>query len=347
MAREVTRVYRDPLDELWLACAAEVGLRVRRTADAYASTDGRGTLSISTPEHLDADDCLAQMVFHELCHALVQGPDMQGLPDWGLDNVGDGDVPREHACLRAQAALAEPYGLRDVLAPTTDFRQFYDQLGPDPLAPADDPAVVLARAALVRAEARPWAPALQRALEATATIVEAVAAVASESLFAVAGPRWPAHPSGRGFVAPYGQGTCGECAWSFPGGDDGLRCRRGEVPAVEATWPACEGWEPDFDCQHCGACCREAYGSVTIERDEPFIVRHPDLVVDRGDYVEIRRAGPRCIALEGGPTHSLERFDPAAAYRCTVYDDRPTPCRDLERAGEHCLTARRRVGLSR
>lgn len=76
MAREVTRVYRDPLDELWLACAAEVGLRVRRTADAYASTDGRGTLSISTPEHLDADDCLAQMVFHELCHALVQGPDM-------------------------------------------------------------------------------------------------------------------------------------------------------------------------------------------------------------------------------------------------------------------------------
>jgi Fe-S-cluster containining protein len=45
----------------------------------------------------------------------------------------------------------------------------------------------------------------------------------------------------------------------------------------------------------------------------------------------------RCIALAGpvgGP------------YGCTLYDDRPRACRELLTGGRHCLTARRRVGLS-
>ena len=33
-------------------------------------------------------------------------------------------------------------------------------------------------------------------------------------------------------------------------------------------------------------------------------------------------------------------------YHCTIYDDRPKTCRDFTLGGEHCLTARQRVGLT-
>lgn len=173
--REVRHRYVDPLDQIWCETARRVGLRIERSDQVYASTDGRGTLRIGTAATLDADDCLAQMIFHELCHALVQGPASFSWPDWGLDNTGPRDVAREHACLRAQAALAGPHGLRRLLAPTTDFRSFYDALGPDPLAPPDEPSVALARAALARAGEPPWAPHLDTALRATAVIARVVA----------------------------------------------------------------------------------------------------------------------------------------------------------------------------
>src|SRR5678816_969150 len=132
--RQPRHAYRDPLDQVWLAVAARMGLRVERTAAAYAATDGQGVLAIGAGD-LDADDCLAQMIFHEICHSLVQGEDSFQRADWGLDNETDRDVPREHACLRVQAVLAGQLGLRRLLAPTTDFRPFYDALPPDPLAP--------------------------------------------------------------------------------------------------------------------------------------------------------------------------------------------------------------------
>ncbi len=182
--RVVCRRYVDPLDAIWLRAAAEVGLRVVRAPDAFASTDGAGTLVLGTPETLDADDCLAQMIFHELCHALVQGPASFSVPDWGLDNETERDVAREHACLRAQAALLSPLGLRVALAPTTDFRAFYDALGEDPLAPVDlgDCSVELARQALARVDTPPWAPHLRRALDATAKVVAAVREAGGDTL---------------------------------------------------------------------------------------------------------------------------------------------------------------------
>lgn len=171
MPRQPGHRYLDPLEHLWLAAAAHIGLRVQRSGEVYAATDGAGALHIGDRADLDPDDCLAQMIFHELCHALVQGPGSFQQPDWGLDNETDRDVPAEHACLRTQAALARPHGLGTLLAPTTEFRAFYDQLTADPLAgPAGDPSVALARAALARADQPPWAPHLRRALEDTAAI---------------------------------------------------------------------------------------------------------------------------------------------------------------------------------
>jgi hypothetical protein len=312
-----------------------------RDERVYASTDGQGTLSIAPQGALDRDDCLAQMVFHELCHSLIEGPESLRKPDWGLDNETGRDVPREHACLRVQAALADPLGLRRFLAPTTDFRLFYDALSANPLAPRTDATVQLARIGLGRATRPPWAPFLHDALETTARIAAATSLLSEPSLpslYDVVDPPWPRHPSGFS-VAPYyaREGGCGTCAWRFVGGPGRPvdRCRQADSARVRPDMPACERWEPALNCLECGACCRAAYDSVTISGRESLVSDRPDLVVRRPGYWELRRSGDHCAALaEQQP------------FLCSVYPQRPQTCRDFARGGNHCLTARRRLGLS-
>ncbi len=166
-------IYLDPLDAIWLTVAHRIGFRVERSSDVFASTNGRGVMTIGQPSTLDADDCLAQMILHELCHSLVEGEESLGVPDFGLDNVGHHDEVKERACLRLQAHLTDPHGLRAVLAPTTEFRSYYDALPADPLAASDDAAVELAKSGAARAEQPPWAPHLEAGLVATAKILRA------------------------------------------------------------------------------------------------------------------------------------------------------------------------------
>jgi Fe-S-cluster containining protein len=72
-----------------------------------------------------------------------------------------------------------------------------------------------------------------------------------------------------------------------------------------------------------------------VKPRDPVVKKQPSFVVDRGTYLEIRRDGDRCAALQG-----------EARYHCVIYDDRPKTCRDFTLGSAHCLTARRRVGLS-
>ena len=338
MAREVTHHYVDPLAEVWLGAARRIGVAVVRTPDAYAATDGRGTLAVGSDASLDADDSLAQMIFHELCHSLIEGEESFARPDWGMDNTGPDHDWREHACLRLQWVLAGRHGLRGVFAPTTEFRAFWDQLAGDPLADRADPAVRAAIAGLLRVGKPPWGPALGEALAASAQI----AAIATR--FAPAAPRslWlgvpppPAlHPTGLPARAADGA-TCGGCAWR-----NHARCRQAGAK-IDPAWPACERFEAALDCQTCGACCREAYHSVEVRRRDPAIKARPEMIVDRGSYLEVRRAGDRCTALDGGRVE----HGTTTRYHCTIYDDRPRTCRDFTLGSAHCLTARRRVGLS-
>ena len=67
--------------------AERLGMGVVRSDDAWASWDGDGTLTLATPAVLDPDDCLAQMIFHEICHALVAGERALQTRDWGLENA--------------------------------------------------------------------------------------------------------------------------------------------------------------------------------------------------------------------------------------------------------------------
>jgi hypothetical protein len=168
--RTIDKTYSDPLNLVWIHAAAQMGMRIERSAEVNASWDGRGVLTIGSPETLDPDDCLAQMVLHEACHALCEGPECLHKLDWGLENGDPAKKVHEHACLRLQAALADRHNLRRFFAATTMFRAYYDRLPEDPLAKGDDPAIPLARAAWERATSGPWAAAMQDALGRTALI---------------------------------------------------------------------------------------------------------------------------------------------------------------------------------
>ena len=167
--RKITKTYSDPLDLIWLEAARQMGMRIVRSNDVFASWDGKGTLTIGHWSTLDADDCLAQMILHETCHALVEGPEAFELADWGLEIDNPAHRVRELACLRLQAALTSPHGLRQFLAATTNFRRYYDQFPVDPLS-GDGDDVKIAAEAMERASFGPWAEILQQALSRTAAI---------------------------------------------------------------------------------------------------------------------------------------------------------------------------------
>ncbi len=317
------------IEGIWTSAANRLGFQVARTRDAYASSDGRGAIAIGDDDLLDADDAVAQLIFHELCHAITEGEAARALPDWGLDNRPEHNV-REHACLRFAADLAGRFGLRAALAPTTEYRAYYDALPSDALEESGDEAVAIARAACDRFQRSDWRAALEDALVQTASLVRLEGA--------------GAHPAGFAW-GPAGQ-TCAGCAWMYRGGRGPAveRCRQTAGPVgdgirVDPATRACARWEPPVDCRACGACCREAYHSVTVSVRDPVVWQEPALIVRHGHRFEVRREGARCAALT-----VAEQGE--ARYSCSIYDHRPKPCREFESNGRHCLEARRRVGLS-
>jgi len=328
------------IEGLWTAAASRLGFRVERTPDAYASTDGRGALLVGEEASLDTDDSVAQLIFHELCHAAVQGPSSWRLPDWGLSNTDERDVWREHACLRVQASLAERSGLRRLMTPTTDYRHYYAALPTDALAPvaADEgfPTIGLATSTLRWLAESSWRDPLEQALAATAAhlLADDPAVFPPEVL--------PLHP--LGFRAGETGRTCGGCAWAATTSAGRITCRQilplpGQPKTASTSTPACERWEAPLDCQACGACCREAYQSVSVGVRDPVVWKHPELVVRHGPRFEILRSGDRCAALTPSPA-------PGPGWSCRIYEDRPRTCRDFTAGTRNCLEARRRVGLS-
>lgn len=156
---------QDPVIAAWVAAAERMGFCVQRSADAWAAYDGAGAITVSDDAGLDPEDSAASLILHELSHFLVQGAASRSLPDWGMNTIDPGpdEHLRERAAVRVQRAVLLRRGLQDRLAPTTDYRAFYDALGDDPLA--DDP---LARSAWKLLGDRGWLTALDDALQTTA-----------------------------------------------------------------------------------------------------------------------------------------------------------------------------------
>jgi hypothetical protein len=325
----------EAIDRVWIEAATRCGFRVVRSAAAYASTDGRGTIVIGEPHTLDEDDSVAQLVLHEICHALVQGEERWTAPDWGLDNTTNHDDVREEACLRLQAHLAGLAGLRVEMTPTTEWRSYYRALAATPLIAesADrEQACALAAAGAALARRKGIEGVLSEALSATAALGRA--------------QQEARHPLGGAF-GPATE-TCGSCAWRYVGGRGVAveRCRQtagevGDGARVSGELRACEKWEPPVDCFTCGACCREAYHTVSVSVRDPVVWKQPGLIVREGHRWSLLRAQERCAALEVAGENGDRR------YHCSIYEDRPRTCREFEQGGRHCLSARRRVGLSR
>ncbi len=173
--------YQDPVDLIWTETAKSLGIVVVRSSEVFASWDGVSILSIGAADTLDPNDSLAQMILHELCHLLVEGPEAMHKPDWGIQNGNIAYRVHEHACLRLQAALADTVGLRSFFAATTVFRKYYDRLPTDPLGDGADPAIPLARRAWARSREAPFGRALDRSLAMTAAIAELLRPLAPET----------------------------------------------------------------------------------------------------------------------------------------------------------------------
>ncbi|MDH5675125.1 MAG: YkgJ family cysteine cluster protein [Myxococcales bacterium] len=348
--REITRRYRDPLDEIWLATAAKLGYRVRRSDDAFAHYDGAGTLYICTPTHFDADDSLAQLIFHELCHAIIAGPGAHRMPDWGLRNEDARDLDKEHACHRLQAGLAAHFGLGELLSVTTDHRNYWDTLPEDPLAlppegvQAFDPAIELARAAWEAVRNTLVHTTLFEALAATAAVARAGQAfVVPESLLHAVRPLhavgYAAHPDA--------ERRCGACAWYRTRGSRSGQCRvaaadaRADSNAVAPEMGACryfEGRLREEDCGSCGACCHRGFDVVQLRPRDAIRRLRPEWVVGTGQQAHLPRPDGRCVALAGDGSAG-------APYRCQEYEDRPRSCRDFAVGGDACREGRKRAGL--
>ncbi len=117
---------RAELDSVWCGVLVSLGLRLRRSTDAFVSYDGAGTLWIAPDVDLDAEDTLAQLIFHEVCHWAIEGEEAVHRVDWGFGPPSQDTAP-EQRCLELQAAAARHFGLERLLRPTTEFAPWYDQ----------------------------------------------------------------------------------------------------------------------------------------------------------------------------------------------------------------------------
>ena len=168
IAPPVQQALRDH-DHLWVAVAAEAGFAITRGDLGWVWYDGAGTIGVTPDGGFDPDDWLGQIVLHELCHHLVEGPASRDAADWGLDNTTPQHEAHEHAALRLQAAICERVGpdARRLCVATTDFRSYFEALPRAPLeatSPDDERACGLARRGLARFETVAWSTAVLGAM---------------------------------------------------------------------------------------------------------------------------------------------------------------------------------------
>jgi Fe-S-cluster containining protein len=102
-----------------------------------------------------------------------------------------------------------------------------------------------------------------------------------------------------------------------------------------------------FDCQECGACCVDYFGTagyISLARDEPRRLRRLGLPVVSWHGQQLLGTRPHdgpvgktcCVAFAG---------EVGKACTCTIYEDRPGECRRFEVGGPGCHFARREAGL--
>lgn len=91
-------------------------------------------------------------------------------------------------------------------------------------------------------------------------------------------------------------------------------------------------------CQQCGACCAAFRVSFYwAEADALPAPRTEKVNAWMACMAGTNSASPRCGALRGSIGSSVH---------CTVYDQRPSPCREVDPGDAKCTQARERHGLT-
>jgi len=122
----------------------------------------------------------------------------------------------------------------------------------------------------------------------------------------------------------------------IPHTDDGGACATAvDEPPFHTDGPAAD--DPDI-CTRCGACCAHFRVSFYWAEGEALpealtVKLNPHMSCMAGTDHPHR---PRCAALAGHV---------GCAVRCTAYDDRPSPCHELQPGEDKCQRARARHGL--
>jgi hypothetical protein len=91
-------------------------------------------------------------------------------------------------------------------------------------------------------------------------------------------------------------------------------------------------------CQRCGACCAAYLVSFYWKQAHDL----PETITERltpwhSCMADTNSQGPRCIALQGRVGQHVA---------CTVYAQRPSPCREVQVGDEKCNAARAQYGLA-
>jgi Fe-S-cluster containining protein len=108
--------------------------------------------------------------------------------------------------------------------------------------------------------------------------------------------------------------------------------------------------ETTYDCRRCGACCvhlgsNDGNAYVYLDREEVRRMRRLGLrVVDAARGAHCLASAPRqgvdgclaCVAFEG---------QLGGRCGCSVYEDRPSVCREFEVGSDLCHEARKRARL--
>jgi Fe-S-cluster containining protein len=97
-----------------------------------------------------------------------------------------------------------------------------------------------------------------------------------------------------------------------------------------------------FDCLTCGACCHGDDGWIPVDgRDEPRVSASPELA----SHLVLIRHGAlvrRSLRMVDGACAALRRD---GRFVCSIYESRPSTCRELEVGSEGCIAARRSRGV--
>ena len=103
----------------------------------------------------------------------------------------------------------------------------------------------------------------------------------------------------------------------------------------------------DYDCQRCGACCVDYFGTtgyIQLTADEKERMRRMSLPVVLWHGQEL--LGTRPHAGPGGETCCVAFTGEVGSHcACTIHPDRPSACREFEAGSEGCKFARIEVGL--